>query len=37
MTKKSEETFVELCDLLCVQPFYASAANISRGRSLDNF
>lgn len=26
--KKSPETFVELCDLLCVQPFYTSAANI---------
>lgn len=26
--KKSEQTFVELCDLLCVQPFYTSAANI---------
>jgi hypothetical protein len=28
MTKKNTETFVELCDLLCVQPFYTSAANI---------
>lgn len=28
MTKKSPEIFAELCDLLCVQPFYTSAANI---------
>jgi hypothetical protein len=28
MTKKSVDIFIELCDLLCVQPFYTSAANI---------